>query len=349
MGLYGLMLLGAAFAWWAWEKSRRRTRAVPEGLQSNVTLPHTREFELYHNALSFCSMKTRLCLAELRIPYQSHHIDLIETGAYENIRPELLSVNPGGTVPVLVHQGHPIYESHLQIRYAAEHAPPGSPRLTPDDPEQRSEMERWIDRSSLTTDPIEHGDESAGNTIPGLTVPLFAAMIDQIATWRILEGLLFHFDKRRPLLFLFLKARGLARLGGVAPAMKVLARSRSQMAVHLDALENRLATAGGPWILGESFTLADVSWLVVFERLVQADCLHVFIGGGLRPSCAAYWERLRERPSYREAILGHAHPTIEYGTKRLHDAKAADSELRRSLEGDIVARPTPGEASPTSA
>ena len=240
-------------------------------------------------------MKSRVCMAELRIPYRSHHVDLLETGAYENIRSAFLSVNPGGTVPVLVHFGHPIYESHLQIRYAAEHAPPGSPRLAPEEPELLREMERWIDRSSLTHDPLRHGEESAGNAIPGLTIPLFAAMIERIPYWKILEGALFHFDRLRPFLFLTLKLRGLSRLGRITPVMKVLARSRAQMGVHLDALEEKLLKEGGPWILGETFSLADVSWLVIFERLAQADCLHGFVGEGLRPRCAAYWERLQTR------------------------------------------------------
>jgi glutathione S-transferase len=203
----------------------------------------------------------------------------------------------------------------------------------PEDPELREEMERWIDRSSLTTDPLEHGDESAGNAVPGLTLPLFAAMIDRIATWKIAEGVLFHFDKVRPFLFLTFKVWGLARLGRLAPAMKVLARSRRQMSVHLDALEAKLSESGGPWILGETFSLADVSWLVIFERLAQVDCLDVFVGEDLRPACAAYWARLRARPSYRTAILDHAHPTVAYGTRRLREAKALDPALRTALEG----------------
>jgi len=328
-----LAIVAMGVAWWAWENAHRKTHPVSEGHQPDVEIPHEREFELYHNALSLCSMKSRVCMAELEVPYASHHIDLIETGAYENIRRPFLAVNPGGTVPVLVHHGHPVYESHFQIRYAAEHAPPGSPRLVPEDPGLRDEMERWIDRSSITHDPLKHGDESAGNAIPGLTLPLFAAMIDRIATWKILEGALFHFDKRRPFLFLTFKAWGLARLGRLAPAMKFLSRSRRQMGVHLDALEEKLRTSGGPWILGEAFSLADVSWLVIFERLVQADCLHAFVGEGRRPECASYWARLRRRPSYRQAILDQSHATIDYGTKRLQAAKAADPALRAALEG----------------
>ncbi len=326
-----LGLVGAGVAWWAWENARRTTHPVPAGHRPEIEIPYEQEFELYHNALSLCSMKSRVCLAELRIPYRSHPVDLIETGSYENISRHFLAVNPGGTVPVLVHRGHPVYESHEQIRYAADHAPAGSPALVPEDPALREEMQRWIDRSSLTDDPLKHGDESAGNAVPGLTLPIFAAMVERIPYRKILEGVLFHFDKRRPFVFLLFKAVGLARFARLTAALKILARSRRQMGGHLDALEKQLRESRGPWILGETFSLADVSWLVIFERLVQTDCLHVFLAD--RPECAAYWERLKERPSYAEAILGHPHPTITRGTQRLREAKAADPALRLALEG----------------
>ena len=59
-----LLLVGAGFLL---EKRRRRTHPVPPGYQEDLELPHTAEWELYHNALSLCSMKTRFCLAELEI------------------------------------------------------------------------------------------------------------------------------------------------------------------------------------------------------------------------------------------------------------------------------------------
>jgi glutathione S-transferase len=327
----GLLAVCAVSAW-ALESRRRRRHAVPPGQRPEISLPHAQPFELYHNALSLCSMKTRVCLAELGIAYASHPIDLIETGAYENIRAPFLRVNPAGTVPVLVHDGHPVYESHEQIRYAARFAAPGRAPLVPADPALRAEMERWIDRSSLD-DPMRGAAKSAGNAAPGLTLPLFAAMIDRIAYWRILEGLLFHFDRRRPLLFLLLRRKGLERLASLRALIGAIARSRTHLAAHLDALEAQLATSGGPWILGESFTLADVSWLVIFERLRQADWLQVFLDGDLRPRCARYWEGLQARPSYREAILEHGHPAIAYGMERLRRCKAADPALRAAIEG----------------
>jgi glutathione S-transferase len=333
MSAFFFALLVAVVAWYAWEKAHRRTHPVPPGFQPDVEIPHEQEFELYHNALSLCSMKARFCMAELGIPYESRHIDLIETGSYETLSRRFLAVNPGGTVPVLVHHGHPVYESHEQIRYAADHAPPGSPALVPDDPALREEMQVWVDRSSLTEDPLRHGDESAGNAVPGLTLPIFAAMIDRIPIHRILVGLLFHFDRRRPLVFLTFKLRGLEKLGSIPPAVKAIARSRRQMEVHFDALEAQLRKRPGRWILGDVFSLADVGWFAIFQRLVQVDCLGPLVGEGRRPECAAYWERLKSRPSYREAIDGHAHPLIEYGTRRIREAKVAVPALRAVLEG----------------
>ncbi|MBT4520312.1 MAG: glutathione S-transferase family protein [Halieaceae bacterium] len=331
-----MILAGIALtlcALWYFENKRRRTHSVQAGLQGDTELPHEQEFELYHNALSLCSMKSRLCLAELEIPYKSHPVDLIETGCYENIRSPFLRVNPAGTVPVLVHNGHPIYESHEQIRYAAEHVPVSSPTLVPHSPLLREEMEYWIDRSSIIGDPINHESESAGNAVPGQTFPLFITMIERISFWKILEGLLFHFDKRRPLMFLAFKLLGLNVLRKSRPLSAIFTQSRAQMHNHFDALEAKLQQTGGPWILGDTFSLADVSWLAIYERLRQLNALHVFAGREERPACAQYWDNLEMRPSYQEAIRAHSHPIVVHGTQRLCDAKAGSPALRELLEG----------------
>ena len=152
-----------------------------------------------------------------------------------------------------------------------------------------------------------HGDESAGNAIPGLTLPLFAAMIERIAYWKILEGAALPLRQARPFVFLTFKLRGLAK---TRPADAGYEGARAQPQADGDAPRRAGEAARastGPWILGETFSLADVSWLVIFERLVQADCLHVFVGEGRRPECAAYWAPPSARPGYEQAILDHAH------------------------------------------
>jgi glutathione S-transferase len=317
-------------AWYGRERSLRRTHPMAGGLHADRRLPHTAEFELYHNDFSLCSKKIRMCLAELGLPYLGHPIDLIETGSYETLSRRFLAVNPAGLVPVLVHDGHPIYESHEILLYAAAHARGAEP-LTPPDEATRAVMQRWIDKSSLVgDDPAADLAGSAGNCVPGLTVPLFAAMIREIPAHRILEGLLFHRLKVRPLSFLALKLVGLARIGAIAPVRRLVNASRRQMERHLADLEGQLAAGGGPWLTGAQFTLADVSWAVIFERLREADWTAELLVAE-RPAVRAYAERLAKRPSHHAAMEAHRHPLVVRGTARIVGEKERNAGFRYAL------------------
>jgi glutathione S-transferase len=265
----------------------------------------------------------------LGLAYTGHEIELIETGAYENIRPAFLRVNPGGTVPVLVHQGHSIYESHEQIVYAAQHAGEMGQRLLGSSPKGRAAVSQWVDFGALKGNPLDGGPDRAGDSIPALTFPLFAAMLPSIPWFRIVEGLLFHADRRRPLLFMVLKLRGLKGLP--SPLLKTLKKARENMAGHLDHLEATLAD-GRPWVCGDQLTLADVGWVAILERLDEADWMDLYFGEGRRPAVVRYVERYRARPSYgtalssRGAIQGNALEDIQR-------AKAESPALRKKLEG----------------
>lgn len=327
-----LLLAAALIGWYLVELARRRTHGVGEGLHPEIEVPHEATWELYHNDFSLCSKKVRICLAELGIDYRSHRVELIETGAYGNVAADFLAVNPAATVPVLVHRGHPIYESHAQIRYAAAQA--GQPRaLLPDNEAEMPLMDRWVHLTSLIgDDPIAGMRETAGNAVPGLTLPLFATMIEAIGVSRILEGLLFHRFKQRALFFLLLKLRGPARLPGTAPLVRAIAGSRAAMAAHLDTLEETLAGSGGPWITGATFTLADVGMMAILDRLREADWLDVFLTDD-RPLLCAYWAALQARPSYAAAVAAFEHPTVVRGSARLQALKASDPAFREALLG----------------
>jgi glutathione S-transferase len=114
--------------------------------------------------------------------------------------------------------------------------------------------------------------------------------------------------------------------------MKAVRRARRHMGLHLDALAHHLDGHGGPWIAGERFTLADVSWAVILDRLVEADWDGHFWADGRRPAIAAYWGRLEARPTYRRAILDARAAISERGIADLKHAKATDARLRVSLE-----------------
>jgi glutathione S-transferase len=305
------------------------------GLHPEIDLPYTQEWELYHNSFSLCSKKLRVCMAELGLPYRSHHVHLIETGCYQNVGRRHLAVNPAGTVPVMVHRGHPVYESHDEIVYAAEQAGPRGRELLPgdDDPETRAIVDRWVDCASIKGNPIEGLGRRAGNCVPGLTLPIFATMVRYIPYTEILKGLLRHPNKERPLIFATLKRFTVRGLPKLPPVMKLLRNSRRHMQGHLDALEEQLEKRGGAWITGDRFTLADVSWVVILDRLVEADWGEYFWGDGKRPAVAAYWQALQARPSYRTEILEARCPITLQGIEDVKQAKASDPALRQALEG----------------
>ena len=242
-----LAILLCLSGWYLYERSQRRTHPVTPGLHEEIDLPHTQEWEIYQNSLSICSKKLRVCMEELALPHLSHHVHLIETKCYENLSRDFLKVNPGFTVPVLVHRGHPVYESHEQILYAAEHAGTRGAELLGESRELRAEVARWVDHGALKGDPLAGGEERAGTNAPGLTVPIFATMIPYIPWWRLGEGLLFHGDRRRPLVFSILKLRGIRKLPEPALVeIRKLGRTMKQRAADILAFFDRPGTSNGP-------------------------------------------------------------------------------------------------------
>lgn len=308
--------------------------ALAGGHHPEINLPFEEPWELYHNSFSLCSKKLRVCLSELDLPYRDHPIDLIETGSYQNVSREFLAINPAGTVPVLVHEGHPIYESHDQIVYAARNAGSAGERLLPLDEAAQALVADWVDKASLVGDPMRGRSLRAGHCIPGLTFPLFATTVSRIPVAEILKGLRRHPNKERPIAFLLLRLLGVGKFWRVPLFRDAVVQSREAMGLHLDALAVQLESHGGSWITGDDFTLADVSWVVLLDRLAEADWAKVFWSDGLRPTVAAYWDRLRLRPSYQKAVTDMRSDKILEGMEELRAAKLRDPSLREVLEGN---------------
>jgi glutathione S-transferase len=328
-------IISITIAWFVIESRRRRTHPVSGGLHTEITFPHTQEFELYGNPFSHCSRKTRIVFAELGIDYRHHDIDLIETGSYQTISPAYLKINPAGLVPCLVHRGHPIFESDEILAYAAAHAGPSAQRLVPEAEQARWDMMRWIDYASLSSDdPMGGRAARAGSCIPGLTMPLFMTMIAHVPLPRIFVGLLFHPDKKRPAFFGAARIFGLRRMLRLTPLRRTIRDSRDHMRTHLAALEAQLRQIGGPWLLGADYTLADVSWSCLLLRLAETAWLDYFLARQDLAEIAAYWRRLQARPSWQAAITARRHPNIERGAADLQQMIENDPWVREALQGE---------------
>ena len=73
--------------------------------------------ELYHHGSSACAAKVRFALAEKRLLWTSHYVDIL---AGEQFKPEFLAINPKAVVPVLVHEAQIITESTVICEYAED-------------------------------------------------------------------------------------------------------------------------------------------------------------------------------------------------------------------------------------
>jgi glutathione S-transferase len=80
-----------------------------------------------------------------------------------------------------------------------------------------------------------------------------------------------------------------------------------QAVLRFDALLARMETAlgAGPWLAGNSFTLADIAYAPYVTRL---DHLQLAGMWQRRPRLAAWYARARERRSYREALTDWLNP-----------------------------------------
>ncbi len=94
--------------------------------------------ELYHNDMSVCAQKVRFVLAEKKLAWDGHHLNL---RAGDQQKPEYLKFNPNAVVPTLVDNGVVIIESTVINEYLDDAYP--EPALKPDAAAGRARMRLW--------------------------------------------------------------------------------------------------------------------------------------------------------------------------------------------------------------
>ena len=93
---------------------------------------------LYHNDMSVCSQKVRVCLAEKGLPWEDRHIVLRDG---EHQQDWYLKLNRRSVVPTLVDGDKVIPESNVILEYLEETYP--APRLSPNNSFGRAQMRLW--------------------------------------------------------------------------------------------------------------------------------------------------------------------------------------------------------------
>jgi glutathione S-transferase len=232
--------------------------------------------ELYHNDMSVCAAKVRLCLAEKAIAHTGHHLNL---RAGDQRTPEYLALNPKGVVPTLVHDGFVVTES-IVINEYLEDAFPEVP-LMPDSAQGRARVRHWTKQI----------DDS-----------IFAA------TGTVSLSIAFHHQYTEELVEELTKLRGPAyrqrfenvRRGVENPAFPEAIRRLDKMVADMDK-----ALGEAPWLLGARYTLADVAYAPYITRLDHLRFLGML---DRRPRVAAWYERMQARKAYQDALAAWFNP-----------------------------------------
>lgn len=257
-----------------------------------TTVPHEQELELYHYPESLCSQMVRIALAEKGYEWKSHPIFLEEvTLNGDNLSDAYLAINPKGQVPTLVHNGTPVFESYDIIRYLDRLDPDRGTRLIPGDPALDEQVRGWVLQSSMRDD-VRFG-KSLGMSIPILSSPIIKACINRQPMAHLMRKFRRHPVFSRRIGFLMLRMLPFVP----KPVFRNSVKSVSQA---LASIERTLEDSGGPYLLGE-FTQVDVMMMAHFHRLEDVALEQILDWDGL-PRIRDYWQRLRERPSYRTAV-----------------------------------------------
>ena len=233
--------------------------------------------ELYHNALSTCSQKVRLVLAEKGLEFTSHPIDLVGGGQHD---PDYVRLNPNHVVPTLIDGERVLIESTLINEYLDD-AYPEIP-LRPSDAPGRHAMRMWTKRIDDKVHPM------AGVITFGIGArPLLLRRPPEDLEANIAAIP----DPRRRA-----ARRSVIEHGAKAPEMR---GALEAFVRFLDDMESGLASS--PWLAGDAFSLADACALPYVLRLDHL-AMDPLLAPDARPRVADWYARVQARPTYQTAV-----------------------------------------------
>jgi glutathione S-transferase len=250
---------------------------------------------LYDFGNSVCCQKVRITMREKGLDWEARRVDLFTAAQFD---PAYLKLNPKGVVPTLVHDGVPLIESTLICEYLDDAFP--DPALKPKEAAARANMRLWS----------KYVDEGL---FEGVTELSFSAMFREKMENMPEETRQIRFrnigDPRRRDRFMSTYERGV-QSPFVLHAIGAYERAFKHMEYEL--------SEGGPWLLGERVTLADINLMPLVARLSYLGLLEVWTHD--RPHVWAWWQRTQEWPSFKSGLADLITET-EFAEMRLHGPK----------------------------
>ena len=236
---------------------------------------------LYHNDMSVCSQKVRVCLAEKGLPWEDRHIVLRDG---EHQQDWYLKLNRRSVVPTLVDGDKVIPESNVILEYLEEAYP--APRLSPNDSFGRAQMRLW-------TKQLDEDVHDGSTAVISFGIAYRHQYLERGEAGRkMLEKI--------PNLFKRERRRDVIEKGPDSMHFVVAVQRMVQL---LDEMEEALGERR--WLAGDEYTLADVAYTPYLLRL---EHLGLFDMVAERPRVANWYGRCQSRPSFAEALRKWENP-----------------------------------------
>jgi glutathione S-transferase len=259
--------------------------------------------ELYHNDMSVCAQKVRFALAEKKLAWENHHMNL---RAGDQQKPEYLKLNPNAVVPTLIDNGTVIIESTVICEYLDDAYP--APRLKPTDAAGRARMRLW-------TKQLDEGVHAATSVVS-------SAIAFRYQKLAIGMEALEEFHKKMPDPVKREKSWENVTKGVESRFFPDAIKRFDKL---LADMESTLSNSS--WLAGSEFSLADIGHAPYVTRL---DHLQLQFLWDKRPHIPNWYERLMERRSYKEALEDW------FNSSYLPLMKEKGSEVQSRVKGIIT-------------
>ena len=241
-------------------------------------------FTLYHHGSSVCAAKVRFAMDEKSLEWDGVYIDILKG---EQFAPEYLRLNPKGVVPTLVHDDTVIPDSTVIIEYLDQIEPDSS--VHPSDPWERAQARYWtkaVDEDlhpacGAVTFVCSHRHTVLKNLGPE-GVKEFLASTPEISVtsdWKSRKD-------------------AFVRHGFEAPGAAEKVRLYDQ---YLHKMETALS-AGNDWLVGNTFSIADISMTPYVNRLAMMSMRGMWEEGRL-PNVERWFARIEARPNFKRCFI----------------------------------------------
>jgi glutathione S-transferase len=238
--------------------------------------------ELYYAPGSLCSQKVKLVLAQKNLEWKSHPLNLL---TFDNLRPSYIRLNPKGVVPTLIHGSKVITDSVTIARYLDEQFP--HPKLVPAETTLQEKMKGWIDlQNQFPMRELMYGNYRG---IEGFVLRR-SVQIKQTLLPQLMQTNPELHDQYEA------KLNDVRQWNSTIRDVKEIANINVKIEAMLAQLEEQLSQT--EWLCGTTYSLADVMWTAVFNRLDELKFGYLRANNtGL--ALRKYLSRVRACPSFK--------------------------------------------------